>query len=58
MMLVEVLGGDQLQDGVAEIFKALVVAWRQVRALIGERAVSDSLQQEARIAEVDSDFLL
>ena len=58
MMLVQVLGGDQLQDGVTQIFKALVVAWRQVRTLIGERAVSDSLQQETRVAEVDSDFLL
>jgi len=58
MMLVQVLGGDQLQDCVAQVLKAFVVARRQVRALIGERAVSYSLQQEAWVAKVDSDFLL
>jgi hypothetical protein len=58
MMLVQVLGSDQLQDCVAEVLKAFVVARRQVRALIGERAVRYRLEQEAWVAEVDSDFLL
>jgi hypothetical protein len=58
MMLVQVLGGDELQDCVAKVLETFVVAWRQVRALIGERAVRDSLQQEAWVAKVDSDFLL
>jgi hypothetical protein len=44
MMLVEVLGGDQLQDRVAEILEAFVVAWRLMRAFIGERAVGDRLE--------------
>jgi hypothetical protein len=57
-MLVEVLGGDELQDSIAEVFQPFVVARRQVRALIGERAVSYSLQQQAWVAKVDSDFLL
>jgi hypothetical protein len=58
MMLVEVLGGDELEDSIAEVFKALVVAWRQVRALIGKRAMRYSLQQEAGVAKMDSDLLL
>ena len=57
-MLVEVLGGDELQDSIAEVFQPFVVARRQVGALIGERAVSYSLQQQAWVAKVDSDFLL
>jgi hypothetical protein len=58
MVLVQVLGSDELQDRVAEVFQPLVVARRQVRALIGERAVSDRLEEEAGVAEVDSDLLL
>jgi hypothetical protein len=44
MMLVEVLGGDQLEDGVAEVLEALVVARRLVRALIREGAMGDRLE--------------
>jgi hypothetical protein len=36
MMLVQVLRGDELQYGVAEILEALVVARRQVWALVRE----------------------
>jgi len=58
VVLVEIFGGDELEDRVAQVFEAFVVAWRQVRALIGEGAVRDSLEQEAGVAEVDSDLLL
>jgi hypothetical protein len=58
MVLVQVLGGDQLQDGVAEIFEPLVVARRYVRALIGERAVRDGLEEKVWVAKVDTDLLL
>jgi len=58
MMLVEVLGRDELQDRVAEILEPLVVARRDRRALIGERAVGDSLEKEPWIAKVNSDLLL
>jgi hypothetical protein len=57
-VLVQELGGDQLQDGVAEVLEALVVARRQVRALVGEGAVGDGFQQEVGIAEVDPYLLL
>jgi hypothetical protein len=43
-MLVQVLGCDQLQDRVAQIFEALVVAWRLLRVLIGERAMGYRLE--------------
>jgi len=58
VVLVQVLGGDELQDGIAEVFEALVVARRYVRALIGERAVSDGLKKKAWVAKVDADLLL
>jgi hypothetical protein len=44
MMLVEILGGDQLQDRIAEILEAFVVARRLMRALVGEGAVCDRLE--------------
>jgi len=43
-MFVQVLGGDQLQDRVAEIFESLVVARRLMRVLVRERAVRDRLE--------------
>jgi hypothetical protein len=43
-MLVQVLGRDQLQDRVAEVFEALVVTRRLVRALIREGAMRDRLE--------------
>jgi hypothetical protein len=58
MVLVEILRCYQLEDRVAEILKALVIARREVRALVGKRAVRDGLEQEAGIAEMDSDLLL
>jgi hypothetical protein len=44
VVLVQILGGDELQDGVAEIFEAFVVARRLVRALIRERAMGYRLE--------------
>jgi hypothetical protein len=35
-MLVQILGGDQLQDGVAKVLETLVVARRLMRAFVGE----------------------
>src|SRR2546422_10628274 len=58
VMLVEVLGRDQLQDSVAEVLEALVVARRNRRRFIGERAVGDRFEQQPGVAKVDSDLLL
>jgi hypothetical protein len=58
VVLVQILGGDQLQDCVAQIFEALVVTRRDVRALVGERAVGYGFEQETRVAEVNSNLLL
>jgi hypothetical protein len=58
VVLVQVLGGDQLEDGVAEILKTLVVARRDLWILIGKRTVGYSLEQEARVTKVDPDLLL
>jgi len=44
VVLVQILGGDQLQDGVAEIFEPLVVTWRLMRTLIREGAMGDRLE--------------
>ncbi len=57
-MLVQVLGRDELQDGVAQVLEALVVAGREVRALVCERAVRDRFEQQAGVAEMDADLLL
>jgi hypothetical protein len=35
-MLVEILGRDQLENGIAQVFEAFVVPGRQVRALVCE----------------------
>jgi hypothetical protein len=43
-MLVQVLGRDQLEDGVAEILQAFVVPRRLMRALVRERAMGDRLE--------------
>jgi len=58
MVLVQVLGGDQLQDGVAQVFETLVVSWRDGRIFIRKRAVRDGLQEETRVAKVNPDLLL
>jgi hypothetical protein len=57
-MLVEILGGDELEYRVAEILESLVVARRDRRALIGERAVGDGFEQEPGVAKVNPDLLL
>jgi len=57
-MLVEELGGDQLQHGIAEILEALVVTRRKVRALVRERAVGDGLQEQGGVAEMNPYLLL
>ena len=44
VVLVQVLGGDQLEHGIAEIFEAFVVARRLMRAFVGEGAVGDRLE--------------
>jgi hypothetical protein len=44
VVLVQILGGDQLQDGVAEILEAFVVTRGLVRTLIRERAMGDRLE--------------
>jgi hypothetical protein len=58
MVLVEVLCGDQLEDGVAEVLEALVVAGRDRGALVGKRAVRDRFEEEPRVAKVNPDLLL
>ena len=57
-VLVEVLGRDQLQHRVAQVLEALVVARREMRALVGERAVGQCLLEERDVAEGDPDALL
>jgi len=58
MVLVVVLGGDELENGIPEVLEALVVAGRHRRALVGEGAVRDGLEQQPRVAKVNSDLLL
>jgi hypothetical protein len=58
MVLVQILRRDQLEDRVAEILQALVIAGREVWAFVGKRAVRDGLEQEARVSKMDSDLLL
>jgi len=58
VVLVQVLGRDQLQDRIAEIFEPLVVTRRNVRALVGERAVRYGFEQQSRVAEVNPNLLL
>src|SRR5256885_2257050 len=58
VMLVQILGADQLQHRVAEVFEPFVVARRDGWIFIRERAVRDSLEKEARVAKVDPDLLL
>jgi hypothetical protein len=57
-VLVEILGGYQLQDSVAQVLEALVVARRQMRAFVGERAVRYGFEQETWVAEMDPNLLL
>jgi hypothetical protein len=57
-MFVEVLSRDQLQNGIAQVFETFVVAGRQVRALVCERTMCDCFQQQAGVAEVNSDLFL
>src|SRR5439155_3014576 len=58
VMLVEILGGDQLEDGVAEILEPLVVARRDGWTFIRKRAVGDRFEQEPWVAKVNPDLLL
>jgi hypothetical protein len=58
MVLVQILGCDQLEDSVAEVLEALIVARRDRRALVGKRAVSDGFEQEPGVAKVNPDLLL
>src|SRR5262249_36984630 len=56
--LEQVLGRDELQDGVAQVLQPLVVARRHVRTLVGERAVGQGLPQQRGVTEGDADLLL
>src|SRR5205823_5878198 len=56
--LVQVLGGDQLQHRVTEVLQALVVPRRHLRALVGERAVRQGLEEKRPVTEGDPDLLL
>jgi hypothetical protein len=58
MVLVQELRADQLEDSVSQILEALVVARRQMRAFVCERAVGDGLEQKAGVTKMNSDFLL
>ena len=58
VVVIQVATVDQLQDSVAQVLEALVVARRQMRAFVGERAVRYGFEQEARVAEVDPNLLL
>jgi hypothetical protein len=44
VVLVQVLGGDQLEDRVTEIFETLVVARGLMGTLVRERAMRDRLE--------------
>ena len=44
VMLIEILGRDQLQDGIAEVLEPFVVTRRLMRALVRERAMGDRLE--------------
>ena len=58
VMFVEVLSRDQLQNGIAQVFETFVVAGRQMRAFVCERTMRDRLEQQAGVAEMDSDLFL
>jgi hypothetical protein len=58
VVLVEVLGGDQLEDSIAQVFKALVVSWRDLRVLVGEGAVGYRFEQKAGVTKVNPNLLL
>jgi hypothetical protein len=58
MVLVQIFRRDELEDRVAEVFQAFVVARRNGRALVGEGAVRDGLEQEAGVAKMNPDLLL
>jgi len=57
-MLVEVLGGDELEDSVAEVLQSLVVARTYLWVFIGEGAVGYRFEQQARVTKVNPDLLL
>ena len=49
---------EAVEQAVAEVLEALVVARRHRRAFIGERAVGDGFEQEPGVAKVNPDLLL
>jgi len=56
--LVEELGRDQLEDGVAEVLEPFVVAAIEARVLVRIGAVRERLFEQRRITERDTDLLL
>jgi hypothetical protein len=58
VVLVEVFGADELEDGVAEVLETLVVSWGDLGVLIRERAVGYGFEEEARVTKVNPDLLL
>ena len=51
--VVQVLGGDQLEDRIAQVLEALVVGQSAVRMLIDVGAVGQRLAQEGKVVETD-----
>ena len=55
---VQVVGHDELDDRVAEIFQALVRAEGELFVLVQVGAVDERLLQNSRVAKVDAERLL
>ncbi|GEM_PF-6005181 len=58
MVLVQVFSRDELEDRVAEILEAFVVARRDGWALVGEGAVRDGFEEKLGVAKMNPDLLL
>jgi hypothetical protein len=58
VVLVQVFRADELEDRVAEVLEAFVVARRDRRALVGEGAVRDGFEQKPGVAKMNPDLLL
>ena len=52
--MVQVLGSDQLEDGVAEVLETLVVSVATLGMLVVVRPVRQSLPQEGSIVKADA----
>ena len=54
----QVLGGDQLQDRVAEVFEPLVIRGAALRMLVVVRAMRQRLPQQGNIVEANPERAL